>query len=50
MIEYITIASEGDAIDFGDLTVHQDMLVVVTGSSSSTRGLNGWTEIPANLM
>ena len=38
VIEYITIASEGDAIDFGDLTENRRALAA---ASSSTRGMWG---------
>ena len=38
MIEYVTIASGGNSIDFGNLTVARYALGAL---SSSTRGING---------
>jgi len=44
---YITIATTGNAIDFGDLTLSRDTM----GCSSSTRGIfgGGYTPLPAPL-
>ena len=48
-IDYVTIATLGDAIDFGDLTAEEDLVQDACNStlSSSTRGLiaGGATEI-----
>ena len=38
LIQYITISSTGDAVDFGDLT---DARNEIGGASNSTRGLFG---------
>jgi len=38
VMDYVTIASTGDATDFGDLTVARDY---VAGASSATRGVTG---------
>lgn len=38
VMDYVTIASTGDATDFGDLTVARDY---VAGASSTTRGVTG---------
>ena len=44
-IEYVEIATTGNAIDFGDLSVAR---YVPASFSSSTRGINAGGEIPSN--
>jgi hypothetical protein len=43
-IEYITISSTGDAVDFGDLS---DVNIALSACSSSTRGVFGGGSVPA---
>ena len=45
-IEYITLASEGNSIDFGDLTGSRDR---ASGLSSSTRGLIAGGRVPSAI-
>jgi len=45
VIDYITIGSTGNAVDFGDLTINMRQN---TGLSSSTRGLSAGSNIPVS--
>lgn len=45
VIDYITMASTGNALDFGDLTVNKRQS---TGLSSSTRGLSAGSAVPVS--
>jgi hypothetical protein len=45
VIDYVTIATTGNAIDFGDLTVARQQLA---GCSSETRGLFGGGNVSGN--